>query len=217
MADSTLRPQVVPPEIEEAGGFGLGLELAFPRGQGLVQPVGPVAVFLVAPLGLARSEVQIFFPIGISMDSRHRLMQEFRQAWPDAELYRNEMPFWLRRDFDRRALFEAIATRGPLPPGAPPQCERTPLPWRPSLPTGQPSDALSVQPEKSATAADSEKSSSAARTLEEHVNVGNSGLSTHEEPGRGRFPTKPHYLHEVGYVVLQQFSRLLIPWSVAAV
>ena len=92
--------------------------------------MGPVVVFVVVPMGVDRSEVRVFFPLGLEYDSRQRVPTEFRRSWPGIEILPDHMPMWVVNDFDRRALFEAIATRGPLPPGAPPRVPQTPLPWR---------------------------------------------------------------------------------------
>jgi hypothetical protein len=133
MTDTTLRPLAVLPEIEAAGGFGVGLEVALPCGDDEVQPVGPVVVFVVVPMGAAQSEVQVFFPLGLAHESRPQVPAELRKSWPGVEILTDYMPRWVVKDLDRRALFHAIATRGPMPPGAPRRVPRTPLPWRDPL------------------------------------------------------------------------------------
>src|SRR4051812_29367660 len=127
--DATLRPQTVPLEIEAAGGFAVGLEMAKNLGGGRVQPVGPVIVFIVVPLGHERSELRIVFPLGETEDSRRRVLEELKQAWPGEAIYRDQAPWWLFQEFDRRALSKAIATGDSPPPGAPLPCANT-LPWR---------------------------------------------------------------------------------------
>jgi hypothetical protein len=127
--DATLRRQPTPAEIEDTGGFSVGLEMAISAGDGEVQPVGPVVVFLVVPMGIERSEFRIFFPLGITIESRQRLVNVLSWAWPGEAIHGDQVPWWAFRDFNRRALFEAIATQGPLPPGAPPRRPGAP-PWR---------------------------------------------------------------------------------------
>jgi hypothetical protein len=133
-SDGTLRPQAVPSEISEAGGFCVGLEVAYTIPDDQLQPLGPIIAFVVTPIGQDRSEVRIFFPLGISIeerDARQRVVEEFKRAWPDAPMYGDEMPWWFVRDFNRRELFAAIATRSPAPPDAPPRRPRgSPRPWR---------------------------------------------------------------------------------------
>jgi hypothetical protein len=84
--DTTLRPQEILPEIRDVGGLSVGLEAAFPVGDDQLQPVGPVIAFVVTPIGQDRSEVQIFFPLGLAYDGRHamrrRIATEFERAWP---------------------------------------------------------------------------------------------------------------------------------------
>jgi hypothetical protein len=131
LTDSTLRRQPIPPEIEAAGGLGVGLEMAAHGRNGLLQPMGPVVVFLIVPMGQERSEVRIYFPLGITRESHTRLVEEFRSSWPGEIIQGDERPWWAGRDFDRRALFQAIATGGPPPSGAPAQRRlEDPLPWR---------------------------------------------------------------------------------------
>jgi len=134
MTDATFRSLPAPPEIQDAGGFCIGLEIAFPVGDYQLQPMGPVIALMVTPIGQDRSEVRIFFPPGISYEGRDaltRVAEEFRRAWPDVAIYNDSMPWWSDQGFNRRALFAAIATGGPAPPGAPPRRPRNyPLPWR---------------------------------------------------------------------------------------
>jgi hypothetical protein len=129
--DVTLRPQWAPPEVEAAGGICVGLEMAFSVGNDELQPMGPGMVILVVPMGRERSEFRMFFPLGITQESRRRVYDAMKSAWPSESFFRDDIPFWMVRDFDRRKLFEAIATRGTPPPGAPPRRRRDdPLPWR---------------------------------------------------------------------------------------
>jgi hypothetical protein len=115
LTHARLREQDVPPEIKAAGGFCVRLEAAFPFGHDQFQLVGPLLAFVVTPVGQERSEARVFSPLGLSFESRdvrHRMAQEFKRAWPDVEVYTDDMPWWFVRSFDRRKLFEAIATRG---------------------------------------------------------------------------------------------------------
>ena len=132
ITDATMRPQPVPAEIEAAGGFCVGLDMAYGVGNGLVQPMGPVIVFMVLPVGHQRSEVRIFFPLGTDMESRQRVIEVLKATWPEAEIYGDYMPWWGFQNFNLRALFEALATGAPPPPDAPPRRPRA-LPWRDPL------------------------------------------------------------------------------------
>lgn len=135
MVDSTLRPQNVPCEVTDVGGFCVGLEAAISVADGELQPLGPIIAFMVTPIGQERSELRVFFPLGLSYeegrDGRQSVAAELSRVWPDAQIYGDYMPWWFVRDFDRRALFQSLSTGGPPPPGAPARRNRhDSLPWR---------------------------------------------------------------------------------------
>jgi hypothetical protein len=228
ITDVTLRPLAVPPEIEAAGGFGVGLEMAFGVGNGDVQPMGPVVVFVVVPMGADRSELRVFFPLGLAYESRHRVPEELKRSWPGIEILPDHMPLWVYRDFDRRALFEAIATRGWLPPGAPPRRPLHPLPWRdlpsdtyqvehsqahdrmltPSVPDSESVVEMPPRPAEPDVAGTEAFSDESVRDAAPEQN--------YEAPHKGRFKRRLQFLHEVGWL-LAQLAHTTEPESLESV
>jgi hypothetical protein len=131
LTDATLREQEILAEIEQAGGFCVGLELAYYCKDGQMQPMGPVIVFMCTPMGPERSDVSIFFPLGTSIGSHQRVIQELSSDWPGIEIRNGSMPWWFGRGLNLRELFESIATGGPPLPGAPPRvAPNSSRPWR---------------------------------------------------------------------------------------
>jgi hypothetical protein len=209
VTDLTLRPQSgLPVEIADAGGFLIGLEVAYGAPDGRLQPMGPVVAFLVVPRDPERTEVRIFFPLGITNASHRRVVAELEAAWPGARIRGDELPSWAFSDFDRRALFAAVATGGPLPPGAPlPRRRGDPPPWRDAAvregrPSAAPPDAVAFALPASSEDAPSAAVDDAPTTTDV---AGQAAMRT--EPSdeiiwrRGRFPNKAVFRRDVGEAV----------------